>query len=77
MAGGLTDKLRGSLEGYLARSAAELDEHRVRSDSQLQLRREELEQKQRELDELRARLDRREQELNTYVAQVQTGLVGR
>ena len=53
----------------------ELDEHRVRADSQLQLRRDELERSEQDLAELRERLDRREQELNAYVAQLQSGLV--
>ena len=45
------------------------------ADSQLQLRRDELERSEQDLAELRERLDRREQELNAYVAQLQSGLV--
>ena len=57
MSGGLTDKLRGSLEGYLARSAAELDErgaeHADRV-AELEAAAAQLEEAERELDGGRA-----------------------
>jgi chromosome segregation ATPase len=54
----------------------ELDEHQVRENARLQVAREELERRERELADLQTRLDRREQELNAYVAQLQSGLAG-
>ena len=60
MSGGLTDKLRGSLEGYLARSAAELDErgaqHAERT-AELEAAAAQLEDAERELDERTRRLE--------------------
>jgi hypothetical protein len=51
----------------------ELEDRRVHDGAAFQLRQEELDRTERDLTELRERLERREQELNDYVAQLQGG----
>ena len=47
----------------------------MHENARIEVASEELERKESELSELRERLDRREQELNAYVAQLQSGLI--
>lgn len=53
----------------------EREERRVHENAELQLRLETLERRELELQELRGRLERRQEELHAYVAQLQDGLV--
>ena len=59
MSGGITDKLRGSLESYLARSAAELDERGAALDD----RSRELTERETSLEQAELELEERERAL--------------